>query len=146
LTRSLPVTWRPRRARVVAYTLAGTIVSGMTVLAIVVAPTFGLGDRIGLVVFGLFVAGVLHLLARCRVEADEQGLTVVNAIRTHRYDWAEVLGIAMAEGEPWPTLDLADGSSVGAMGIQGAERERAKKAIAELSALLHERGEAAEPS
>jgi hypothetical protein len=131
---------------VVAYTLAGTIVLGMTVLAIVVAPTFGVGDRIGLVVFGLLVAGVLHLLARCRVEACERGLTVVNAVRTHRYDWAEVLGVTMAEGEPWPTLDLADGSSVGAMGIQGAERERARRAIAELKALLHERGEAAEPN
>ncbi|MGH3388496.1 MAG: PH domain-containing protein, partial [Actinomadura sp.] len=126
MTRSLPVTWRPRRARVIAYTLASTIVLGMTVLAFVVAPTFRFADRVGLVVFGLAVAGVLHLLARCRVEADERGLTVVNAIRRHRYDWAEVLGVTMAEGEPWPTLDLADGSSVGAMGIQGAERERAR--------------------
>lgn len=130
----------------VAYTLASTIVLGMTVLAIVVAPTFGFADRVGLVVFGLLIAGVLHLVARCRVEADERGLTVVNAVRTHRYDWAEVLGVTMAEGEPWPTLDLADGSSVGAMGIQGTERERARKAIAELTALLHERGEAAEPN
>jgi hypothetical protein len=145
LTRSLPVTWRPRRARVIAYTLASTIVLGMTVLAFVVAPTFQFADRVGLVAFGLLIGGVLHLLGRCRVEADEHGLTVVNAIRTHRYDWAEVLGVTMAEGEPWPTLDLADGSSVGAMGIQGAERERARKAIAELTALLHERGEASEP-
>ena len=129
----------------IAYTLASTIVLGMTVLAFVVAPTFRFADRVGLVAFGLLIGGVLHLLARCRVEADEHGLTVVNAIRTHRYDWAEVLGVSMAEGEPWPTLDLADGSSVGAMGIQGAERERARKAIAELTALLHERGEATEP-
>jgi hypothetical protein len=130
---------------VVAYTLAGMIVLGMIVLAIVVAPPFGLVDRIGLVIFGLLVAGLLHVLARSRVVADERGLTVVNPLRTHRYDWAEVLRANMAEGDPWPTLDLADGTSVGAMGIQGSEGERARRAIAELQALLHERGEAAEP-
>lgn len=129
----------------VAYTLAGMIVLGMIVLAIVVAPPFGLVDRIGLVIFGLLVAGLLHVLARSRVVADERGLTVVNPLRTHRYDWAEVLRANMAEGDPWPTLDLADGTSVGAMGIQGSEGERARRAIAELQALLHERGEAAEP-
>jgi hypothetical protein len=131
---------------VVAYTLAGTIMLGMIVLAIVVAPPFGLVDRIGLVIFGLLVSGILHVLARSRLVADERGLTVVNPLRTHRYDWAEVLRANMAEGDPWPTLDLADGTSVGAMGIQGSEGERARRAIAELQALLHERGEAAEPS
>jgi hypothetical protein len=131
---------------VVAYTLAGTIVVGMVVLAIVVAPPFGIIDRIGLVLFGLALAGLLHILARSRVVADERGLTVVNPVRTHRYDWAEVLRINMAEGDPWPTLDLADGTSVSAMGIQGSEGRRARKAVAELQDLLHERGEAAEPS
>jgi hypothetical protein len=146
LTRPLPVTWRPFRSRLIAYTLAGVIVLGMITLAIVVAPPFGLGDRIGLVAFGLAIAAILHMLARSRVIADEQGLTVVNPLRTHRYDWAEVLRVTMVQGDPWPTLDLADGTSVGAMGIQGSEGERARRAITELQALLRERGEAPEPS
>jgi hypothetical protein len=146
LTRPLPVTWRPLRSRLIAYTLASMIVLGMIVLAIVVAPPFSLGDRLGLVVFGLGIAALLHVLARSRVVADEQGLTVVNPLRTHRYDWAEVLRITMVQGDPWPTLDLADGTSVGAMGIQGSEGERARRAITELQALLRERGEAPEPS
>ncbi|MCW2898153.1 MAG: hypothetical protein JWO67_418 [Streptosporangiaceae bacterium] len=140
------MTWRPRRSRVIAYALAGTIMLVMIVLAIVVPPPFGLADRIGLVVFGILVVGLLHVIARSRVVADERGLTVVNPLRTHRYDWAEVLRANMAEGDPWPTLDLADGTSVGAMGIQGSEGQRARKAITELQALLHERGEAPEPS
>ncbi|RAY13240.1 PH domain-containing protein [Actinomadura craniellae] len=114
----------------------------MIVLAFVVAPQFGLLDRIGLVLFGLGVGWLLHMFARCRVTADEHGLTVVNAFRTHRFEWAEVIGVSMGTGEPWPTLDLADGESLGAMGINGAEREDAARALAELRTLMHAHGEA----
>ncbi|MBC6465462.1 PH domain-containing protein [Actinomadura alba] len=117
----------------------------MITLAIVIAPPFGIADRLGLVFFGMAISAILHMLARSRVVADERGLTVVNPLRTHRYDWAEVLRVTMVQGDPWPTLDLADGTSVGAMGIQGSEGERARRAITELQALLRERGEAPEP-
>ncbi|GAA2100381.1 PH domain-containing protein [Actinomadura alba] len=145
MTRRLPVTWRPFRSRVIAYTLASVITLGMITLAIVIAPPFGIADRLGLVFFGMAISAILHMLARSRVVADERGLTVVNPLRTHRYDWAEVLRVTMVQGDPWPTLDLADGTSVGAMGIQGSEGERARRAITELQALLRERGEAPEP-
>jgi hypothetical protein len=118
---------------------------GMITLALVIAPPFGIVDRLGLVAFGMLISAILHTLARSKVVADELGLTVVNPLRTHRYDWAEVLRVTMVQGDPWPTLDLADGTSVGAMGIQGSEGERARKAITELQALLRERGEASEP-
>ncbi|WP_241661353.1 PH domain-containing protein [Thermomonospora catenispora] len=130
--------WRPRRTRIVAYTMAGVIVLGMIVLAVVVAPQFTLFDRLLLVVLGLFGGWLLHMFARCRVEADEHGLTVVNAFRTRRLAWAEVVRVTMAEGDPWPTLDLSDGTSLGAMGINGAEKARAARHLAELRALLAE--------
>lgn len=114
----------------------------MVTLAIVMPPPFGVADRIGLVIFGGIVAGLLHLVGRPRVVAATTGLTVINSLRTHRYEWAEVVRVNMNAGEPWPTLDLADGSSVGAMGIQGAERERSAKAVAELRTLLKQYGEA----
>ncbi|WP_239139759.1 PH domain-containing protein [Sphaerisporangium krabiense] len=138
----LPVIWRPRRARVMAYSAATVIVVGAVVLAVVLPPPFRLPDKIGVVVFAALVAFILHLLGRLRVEADERGVTVVNAARVHRYEWAEVLGVTLPEGEPWPKLDLADGSSVGAMGIQGTEKARSRKAVAELRALIQKYGEA----
>jgi hypothetical protein len=134
--------WRPRATRVVAYITAGVIVLGMVVLAVVVAPTFKTFDRVLMVAFGLLVAWVLHMLARCRIEASERGLTVVNAFRTRRLDWPEVLDVTMTEGEPWPTLDLADGTSIGAMGIQGAEKHLAARQLAELQSLVHAKSEA----
>lgn len=129
----------------VAYTLAALILVGMTVLAVVVPPPYGPPDKAGLVLFGVLVAWVLHRLAHCRVSADQRGITVVNPFRTHRYEWAEVIEVHMAAADPWPTLDLADGNSIGAMGIQGAERAFAERAIAELRLLLRRHGEVAEP-
>ncbi|MEU9885626.1 PH domain-containing protein [Sphaerisporangium sp. NPDC051011] len=143
---SLPVIWRPRRARVMAYAAATVMVAGSVVLAVVLPPPFKLPDKIGLVLFACLVAFILHLLGRLRVEADERGVTVVNAIRVHRYEWPEVLGVTLPDGEPWPKLDLADGSSVGAMGIQGTEKDRSHKAVAELRALIHKYGEAPDRS
>lgn len=135
-------TWRPRKARIIPYVLAAVVVAGMAVLAVAMPPSWHLGDRIGLVVIGLLIAGVLHMLARSRITADDQGVTVVNGLRTHEYEWAEVLGVSMPEGAPWPTLDLADGSTMPAMGIQASDGDRAHLAVAELATLVEERGEA----
>lgn len=55
----------------------------------------------------------------------------------------QVLSVTMAEGAPWPTLDLADGSVVPAMGIQASDGDRAHRAVAELAAMVRARGEAA---
>ncbi|MBO4272282.1 MULTISPECIES: PH domain-containing protein [Microbispora] len=139
---SLPVTWRPRSTTIIAYGLAGVMVGGAIVLAVGLPEQFKLPDRLGMVGFGLLVAFVLHLLGRLRVRADERGITVVNPLRVHRFEWAEVLDVTMVEGDPWPKLDLANGLSLGAMGIQSTERERSRRAVAQLTALIRERGEA----
>jgi hypothetical protein len=144
-TPPLPTVWRPRRALIVAYTVAVVMVVGSVVLAVLLPHPFQLPDKVGVVAFGCLVAGILHLLGRCRVEADSRGVTVVNALRTHRYEWPELIDVTLTEGEPWPKLDLADGSSVGAMGIQGSEKRRARLAVSELQALIHAHGEAPDP-
>ncbi|MET8865914.1 PH domain-containing protein [Nonomuraea sp. NPDC004580] len=140
----LPVTWRPRRARVVAYGFAALIVVGAVVMAVLIAPPFQIADRVAIVAFGCAVAYVLHLLGRVRVEADDEGVTIVNAVRTHRYTWPEVLEVTLLVGDPWPRIDFSDGRTIGAMGIQGSEKARARQATAELEALIRERGEARE--
>ncbi|WP_344955431.1 PH domain-containing protein [Actinomadura miaoliensis] len=142
---ALPVVWRPRTTRIVAYTMAGVIVLGMVVLAIVVAPSFQIADRILLVLFGLGLAWILHMLARCHAAADTSGLTVVNAFRTRRLAWAEVVDVTMNVGDPWPTLDLADGTTLGVMGINATEKTRAAHDFAQLQALLKTHAEAPDP-
>ena len=144
MTGTTRATWRPHRARIIPYVLAVVVVGGMVVLAAAMPPDWALGDRVGLVVIALIIAWILHVLARSRVTADDRGLTVVNGLRAHEYEWAEVLGVSMAEGAPWPTLDVADGSAVAVMGIQASDGDRARRAVAELATMVHERGEAAD--
>ncbi|MCP2338382.1 PH domain-containing protein [Actinomadura rupiterrae] len=139
---ALPVVWRPRTTRLVAYVTAGASVLGMVLLAVIVAPQFKAFDRTMMVLFGLLMAWILHMLARCRVSADEAGVTVVNAFRTRRLAWAEIVDANMSVGEPWPTLDLADGTSLGAMGINGAEKHLAARQLTELQSLIHAKAEA----
>ncbi|NYE48656.1 hypothetical protein HDA32_003776 [Spinactinospora alkalitolerans] len=141
----LPVTWRPRNMRVVAYGLAALSLVTMAVLAVIMPPEWGLQDRVLLFLFGVLCVGVLHLLARPRVAATEEGVTVVNCIRTHVLVWPEIIDVRMPVGEPWPTIDLADGSTLAAMGIQSNDGALAERNLARFQVLLHERGEAEEP-
>ncbi len=137
--------WRPRTTRVVAYATAGAIIVLMIVLAVVLAPAFQLADRLLMIALGLFLAWILHMLGRCRVEARDDGLTIVNAFRTRRLTWPEVVDATMNPGDPWPTLDLTDGTTVSAMGINGSERTRATTQFAELHALVRARSAAPGP-
>ncbi len=137
--------WRPRTTRIVAYTTAGVVVLGLIALAVVVPEQYKTFDRVLMVGFGAAVAWILHMLARCRVTADESGVTVVNAFKTRRLEWPEILDVSMTVGDPWPTLDLSDGTSIGAMGINGAEKALAARQLSELQALLRTRGEAPDP-
>ncbi|MBB4930918.1 hypothetical protein F4561_001738 [Lipingzhangella halophila] len=140
-----PVTWRPRNIRVVAYGLAVLVLATMVALAVVLPEQFQVTDRFGLVLIGVVGVGVLHLLGRPRLVATERRVTVVNGIRTHVLEWAEIIDIRMPAGEPWPSMDLADGSTLAVMGIQSNDGERARADLAEFRELLHDHGEAEEP-
>ena len=90
-----------------------------------------------LVFLGLLFFAAGYAMARSRVVADEGGLVVVNGYRRHEYEWAEVLAVHLPPGAPWAVLDLADGTSQSAMGIQGSDGSRAQRAVRELRALLN---------
>ena len=65
---------------------------------------------------------------------------MVNGYRRHDYEWAEVLAVHLPPGAPWAVLDLSDGTSQPAMGIQGSDGGRAKRAVAELRLLIAQSG------
>jgi hypothetical protein len=85
-------------------------------------------------ILGAFVVG--HALSRCRVDADEGGLTVVNGYRTHRLEWGQVVAVSLRPGNPWALLDLSDGTTRSAMGIQGSDGNRARRQVRQLRALV----------
>ncbi|WP_327669646.1 MULTISPECIES: PH domain-containing protein [unclassified Streptomyces] len=114
---SLPVTFRPGRTRAVLHTLGAASFVVITIVALLLG---GLspGEKVSFVFTGALFWGVLWLLARPKVVADTEGVTVVNVARSRRLSWAEIVRVNLRPGDPWVFLDLTDGTSMAAMGIQ----------------------------
>jgi len=136
----LPHTWRPFGVR-----LAGVVLGGGLLVVCVVTwvgfddetrARFTLFQRGTLVAFGLLIFAVWFALVRSRVVAEDERLVVVNGYRRREFAWAQVVAVRLPPGAPWVTLDLADGTTVSAMGIQGSDGSRARRAVRELRSVL----------
>ena len=140
---TLPHTWRPFGVR-----MAGTVL-GLGLALIVVVTWLGFDEetqakfdwlqRGTVLAIALLGAALGNALMRSRVVAEPERLVVVNGYRKHTYDYAQVVGVHLPPGAPWVTLDLADGSTASAMGIQGSDGSRAKQSARELRAVVESR-------
>lgn len=137
---ALPRTWRPLGVRVAGIALSLMLVALCAVVWFSWSPEirarFDWFQRATLVVIGLGFLTVYLAMARSRVVARADGLTVVNGFRRHDYAWAQLVGVHMPRGAPWAVLDLADGTTVSALAIQGSDGARARKAVRDLRALI----------
>ena len=136
----LPHTWRPFGVRM-AGLLFGTLLLVVCAFAwfgfdAETRARFSIFQRGTLIFLGLLFFSAGHAMARSRVVAERDRLVVVNGYRRRDYEWAEVLAVHLPPGAPWAVLDLADGTSQSAMGIQGSDGARARRAVRELRALL----------
>ncbi|MCK7626003.1 PH domain-containing protein [Streptomyces sp. RS10V-4] len=121
----LPVTFRPTRTRAVLCTVGIAQLAALTAIAVLLPELSG-GERISFVATGVLVGAVLLLLSRPKVVARQEGVTVVNLTTRRELAWAQVLRVNLRAGDPWVHLDLADGTSLPAMGIQpGIARDQA---------------------
>ncbi|MFJ5224492.1 PH domain-containing protein [Streptomyces sp. NPDC088400] len=137
---ALPVTFRPTRTRIVLLTVGSVMFVVITAVALML-DKLNAGERTSFVFTALLFLGVLVMLARPKVVADDTGVTVVNITRSRRLDWAEILGVNLRSGDPWVFLDLSDGSSLPALGIQpGIARAQAIRDARALRALMESRG------
>ncbi|ARQ71777.1 PH domain-containing protein [Streptomyces marincola] len=133
----LPVTFRPVLTRVVLMSIGAIVFGVLTFIAVLMpsggAVSWALAERLALAASGLLVWAVLALLSRPRLSADREGVTVVNLTTTRRLSWAQIVRVTLRPGDPWVTLDLADGSVLPVMAIQpGVGKD---KALAEARAL-----------
>ncbi|MEU5383081.1 MULTISPECIES: PH domain-containing protein [Kitasatospora] len=141
---ALPVTWAPRRNRAVLYALCAVMLVLFSVLAVVLPESWQFNDRVMMACSGVLFAAVGLMLARPKVVADPEGLTVVNFVRSRRLSWAEVVRVNFKAGDPWVMLDLADGTALAAVGIQpGGGRAQAIAAARSLRDLVEQRGSGA---
>ena len=136
---SLPHTWRPLGVRIMGSVLA------FMLLVVCAFAWFGFDaetrarftffQRSTLVFLGLLAFAAGYALTRSRVVATANTLVVVNGYRRKEYEWAEIIAVHLPPGAPWVTLDLADGTTAAAMGIQGSDGDRARRAVRQLRAL-----------
>ncbi len=96
-------------------------------------------DRVGLLLLAAVAAWFLHRLASVRVEVDEDGLRVVNVLRSRRLAWGEVLAVRFGPGDPWMYLDTASDETVAVMGVQRADGDRARADAVFLATLVASR-------
>ena len=137
---ALPHTWRPFGAR-----LAGVVFGGALLVVCAFAwfsfdpetrAKFTPFQRGTLVFLGLLAFAAWFALVRSRVVAEEDRLVVVNGYRRRELDWAEIVAVHLPPGAPWVTLDLSDGTTMAALGIQGSDGARARTAVRQLRALV----------
>ncbi|MFF9769591.1 PH domain-containing protein [Streptomyces sp. NPDC053086] len=122
---TLPATFRPGRTRVILLTAGVVMFLVMSGIAMSLEH-LGPGDRLTFIITGALIFWVLAQLARVKVVADDSGVTVVNIVSRRRLAWAEILRVNLRPGDPWVFLDLSDGTSLPALGIQpGVAKQRA---------------------
>jgi hypothetical protein len=136
----VPRTFRPFGVRIAIYVAAALLVVVVVVTWFAFPPeiqdAFSWSQRFTVIGLGLMFYAGGYALARSRLVARADGLTVVNGFRTRRYEWNEVLAVTLRPGSPWAVLDIADGTTVPAMGIQGSDGPRAKAQVRDLRLLV----------
>ena len=136
----LPETIRPFGVRIAAYVAAMLLVLVVVVTWLAfpaeIQDQFTWSQRFTVIGLGLMLYAGGYALARSRLVAREDGLTVVNGYRTRRYEWNEILAVTLRPGSPWAELDIADGTTVPAMGIQGSDGRRARDQVRHLRVLV----------
>ncbi len=138
-----PTTWRPLGVRLAACIFGGAL------LVICTAAWLALGadgrarfspvEKGTMLAVGVIGYGCLYALSRSRVTLDGDRLIVVNGFRSRLLTRQEVVAVSLSAGAPWATLDLADGTAISAMGIQGSDGDRARRAVRELRAAVEGR-------
>ncbi|MGP4086354.1 PH domain-containing protein [Streptomyces sp. KR55] len=137
----LPVTFRPGRTRAVLLTAAVAIFVTVSLVALLL-DRLSTAERLSFVLTAALLSAVVLVLARPKVVADESGVTVVNFASTRRLAWAEIVQVHLRVGDPWVFLDLSDGTSLAAIGIQpGIAKQHAIADARALRALVEARAE-----
>ena len=137
---SLPHTWRPLGVRLAFGFFGGLLVvvcvAGWIAVGPEVRSRVNVYQQLTMLLLAAMAAALAWGLMRCKVMATPVGLEIVNGYHRHAYDLAEVLAVHLPPGAPFAILDLADGTSRQALGIQSADGDRARIAVRQLRMIL----------
>jgi hypothetical protein len=132
-----PIDYRPRRVRIACAIGAACIFVLFTIIGVALTnATFKPGDKYAMIGLGVvFAAGIL-LIARPRVQADAEGITVRNIIGGYRLPWAAIRQVRFDRGQPWLYLELENDDAVAVLAVQAVDKELAVAVVRNLR-LLH---------
>ena len=140
-----PVVSYPRRMRIVGSIFSAALVviafGGWIALPASLRAQFTTSELITLLLVLIAIVGIIMSVAMSVVRADQEGLTIRNALRTHRIGWQQVRNLVYRNGDPWPTLLINnpdDPDKIMLIGIQRTDHERADQAVAGLRRLYAE--------
>jgi hypothetical protein len=138
----LPWRYRPLGIRLMGTAMGSLLVGALVVIWVAMPPSvreqFNIEQRITLLLIFAAMLAFLYGIARSAIKADADGLRIVNVYRVRRLEWAQVVHIRLQPGDPWAVLDIDDGTTIKAMAIQGSDGRRARRATAQLRALVDE--------
>jgi len=138
------LTIRPRKLRIMAWSLAAVVVVAMVVVGVLLkqsstaALTFGTADQLAMIGLGLIIGGGILVLARPYVRADAAGLVVRNLGGARHIPWQVVRAVRFSGAAPWATLELEDDDALTLMAIQAVDGELAADATEGLRRLLNQ--------
>jgi MFS family permease len=141
-------TFRPRRGRRTAIITATTSVVVFAVVALVLpgpaeAGNWRVPDRVFFLAIGVALAAGLWRFASLRAVPTRESLTVRNIVLTRTVEWRTITDISFSGGDPWVSLELADGDSLAVMAIQRADAEFGRAEAGRLAALVQALGPSA---
>ena len=128
--------FRPRWGRWVSEACAVAVVAAFAYGAAIAPKAFGPVDKAATVAAGLAVAFVLHRLAAAKVVVRDDGLLVVNPLRSRHVPWWQVRGVRLEPGDAWLILQLVDNEAVQAMGVQGSDGAYARAQAMDLARIV----------
>lgn len=137
------LSFRPRRGRILPLTMGGIALALTGVVAVLMGSTgWKPGDQLMLVTLGLLMFALMWRYASIRADATPDGLRVRNLMLSRTVPWAEIERIRFQDGDPWVSLDLAEGDALAVMAIQRADGERGREQARRLADLIRSRRQA----
>lgn len=134
--------FRPRQVRIISIVGAIAVTCGFAILSVALLivdwEPWTVLDMVWMNLLGILFGASLLRIADIQARPTDTGLVVRNMVRTHRFEWGQILGVSFSpEGDdPWPLLDLADGTTCAVMAIQHADGPRAHADVARLRKLI----------
>jgi hypothetical protein len=97
--------------------------------------TYRTSDQVAMVGLGLVLAAGILFLGWSRVDADADGVRILNIVVRHELPWTAVRAVSFARTSSWATLQLENDDEVAVLAVQAADKERAVRAVEALRAL-----------